>query len=464
MYDADSNGALDPEEFQHLAEAVTGTMSSPADFKKLLETVDLDGNGTISFAEFKHFVESSNSSALAQTLRGSVFEQLAEVEEAVLGVVQPFFAHGAEPSLSVEVSNNSSGGSTSAGEGEGGGGSGGLPVRPTKRLALSSRAKACSGLCGLMILFVINMLASPPALFLSDFVVADRIGSSSIGSSSSMPRFFASPDGGALSQAWTKFDSEQVKIFGKIEMEKPGSAGDCIHFVKTTCTWKGGEFGKNEFRECSKRVHPDKKGGSSDDFLRLQDCNNVLTQMRSVCFLAFLSASASFCFIFTLLAGVSSCSAALAFAAASALRVELLLGAMALAAAPDLAGSLRVFIAIYAAGLLVLTAFLVEYRRQSSFAEWVSGSRVCCLSGNPASRQRLLCRDLSQGLFDTAIIVAISKYNGESLEDRVTFVASLAILLLCVRPVMSFFERENRGPVDKAVGTVLLSQVRRKAD
>jgi len=441
LYDADSSGELDADEFQHLAEAVTGTLSSPSNFKKLMATVDLDGNGTVSFAEFKHFVEHSSNPS-------SMFEHLAEVEDAVLGKLQPYFIHGAEPSLCLGVHNSGGGGPLH--------GIGGAPVRPMKRLALSSRAKACSGLCGLVLLAVVNIVAALPILFLSDFAVTDRLGSAK------PPPPSSAFDGGLLFRSWTDFDAEKVRNFGIVEIEKPGSTGDCIEFVKGTCSWVGGNFGSRQFRDCSRVVHPDKKGGSRDDFQTLQRCYEVLSTIRSVSFLSFISAAASFCFVFTFLAGVSSSSAALGFAATSASRVELLLGTTAVAAAPDLAESFRVFVGLYAAGHVALTALLITFRGQSCFSEWVSGVRICRVTtGSPAPWWLLVCRDLAQGILDTAVVLAMSWSNDETLESRVHFVVNLGVYLLLVTPVLSFFERR---PIDLVIGTVLLSQVRQKVD
>jgi hypothetical protein len=80
LYDGDSSGDLDYDEFKHLSESITGIHHTNEEFAKLTKTIDLDANGKISFAEFKHFVENDSVTPVAQSLKKSLFDQLFNIE------------------------------------------------------------------------------------------------------------------------------------------------------------------------------------------------------------------------------------------------------------------------------------------------------------------------------------------------------------------------------------------------
>jgi hypothetical protein len=414
-------------------------MTTPKKFKTLMEKVDLDGNGTVSFSEFKAFVENAaHSDDLAFSLRKKLIDNLVELEDAVLCVVQPYFTHGGEPSLNIKSATIKRAGDSET-------------FRPVSRLNLSRRAKACSVACGLIVLLLVFMLAFVPVLVISDYAVSDRVQSSS---NTDLIR----KSGGALSSSHANFDADKLTTFD------PQPASECIDFAISTCGWKGGQFTKTDFRECSKKVHPDKKGGSAQDFRKLHECSVVLTQARSVCFYYFMSAAASFCVVFTFIAGLSSCTSAVVFAMASIEHADILLGPAVVGVAPDLAESLRAFVAVYALGLVVLVVALVRFRRQTSLAEWLSGSHVCMLDGAVAVWWLLFLRDATQGALDVAAVVALSWFNGESLKNPVHFMVNMCIQLFCLRPMLYAIEIENRNFLDLLFGTAVLSEVRQKMD
>lgn len=83
LYDNDSSGDLDYEEFQHLSESVLNYTYNKQEFLSLIKKIDLDNNGKITFSEFKLFVENENHAEhpIAQSLKGSMFDQLFNIEE-----------------------------------------------------------------------------------------------------------------------------------------------------------------------------------------------------------------------------------------------------------------------------------------------------------------------------------------------------------------------------------------------
>jgi len=358
LYDWDSSGDLDYDEFKHLAEQVTGQLVPDDDFKVMMAKIDLDANGTVSFAEFKQFVDSCGGAEgegegsgggggggahhpLARSLRHLALDSLVGVEGALLGAVQPYLAHGCKPSLALLHAD--------------------LP--PVQRLALPPRSKRQASCVALVVLGALALLAFPFALALCDAMVPDRTSARHAASASAA---------GKASLAFSEVQrtlEESASAEGARRGAQKWAAGHdagaggsqltpsaCLAFFRAECGWgnraasaaatqqrwgnggSGGEdragaearavaslsWGDRDKRRCSKKLHADKRGGGGSGgggdngnakFVTLIECSEQFKAARPTFVLVFIRKCAAYVAVVVVLASFSSTSAAVAFAA-----------------------------------------------------------------------------------------------------------------------------------------------------
>lgn len=393
LYDSNGNGAIDGQEFQHLVKATTGRHPSPEEFDELMRAVDVNQDGDISFREFKDFHD-HHQSPVATSLRERVFETLLAAEEATLHASSPLFQTTPSPVL-LDVCDES-----------------GHSASLDKRLTLTRRARVCSTLCSMVLLFLVAALAFVPLLKLCDVAVPDTI------------------DMGAL--------AEELKAK---DFQQNSKLAECQAWIKANCReWsrsgtkasaaKNG-WAKSDYRRCARSLHPDKPSGSEEKFRKLTECDSSfehrVAASRQLQYMFLLGFYMDFMFKFVVLAACSSTSAALLYTAHTL--SDPAAAAVLVAYLPDMAERFRLFVALCAGSLALGTVALARYRGQNSLGGWLAGTHVCRIDGKAAGTLRVLALDCAQGLTGVAWLLTCV-WVGRSLTTVIHIFASTPFALL----------------------------------